>query len=82
MKKEDMTYEGAFARLEKILEEMGKPGSSLEQSLKMYEEADQLVAFCNKQLSHAEQRVEVLIKNRNKELLVNEQGVPETEALS
>lgn len=81
MKKDNMTYEAAFDRLEKILEEMSKAGSSLEQSLKLYEEADKLVAFCNSRLSQAEQKVETLIKNRTKELVLNEQGLPLTEDL-
>lgn len=81
MKKDDMTYEAAFDRLEKILEELAKPGSSLEQSLKLYEEADKLVVFCNSRLSQAEQKVETLIKNRNKELVLDEQGSPLTEDL-
>lgn len=77
-----MTYETAFARLSTILEEMGKPQASLEQSLKLYEEADQLIAFCHTRLSQAEQRIEVLIKNRSAQLALDEQGRPLTEDLA
>lgn len=79
MKKEDITYESAFARLEKILEEMSKPQASLEQSLKLYEEADRLIAFCNTSLTQAESRVEALIKNRSNELVLDEKGQPTVE---
>ncbi|MCX6994959.1 MAG: exodeoxyribonuclease VII small subunit [Chlamydiae bacterium] len=79
MKKDDLTYEIASNRLEKILEEMAKPQASLEQSLALYEEADKLISFCNKSLSGAESRIEMLIKNRSNDLVLDNKGDPITQ---
>lgn len=72
MKTEDLspeqTFENAFARLEEILERMNSGTISLDESLKLYEEADSLITLCNKRLTDAERKIEVLIKNRAGEL--------------
>lgn len=72
-------FEASFARLEEILEKLNSGGLGLDESLKLYEEADGLIRFCNQYLTKAEQRVEKLIKNRENELLLNQEGLPETE---
>ena len=59
-----MNFEQAYARLEEILEKMNSGKVSLDDSLKLYEEADQLIVSCNKKLTEAEQKIEVLLKNR------------------
>ncbi|HSX12223.1 MAG TPA: exodeoxyribonuclease VII small subunit, partial [Rhabdochlamydiaceae bacterium] len=46
------------------------------ESLKLYEEADQLIASCNQKLTTAEQKIEVLMKNRSGEVAVDENGKP------
>ncbi|MCE2983058.1 MAG: exodeoxyribonuclease VII small subunit [Parachlamydia sp.] len=69
-------FETALQRLEEILERMNGGTISLEESLKLYEEADQLLALCNKQLNEAEQKIEILVKNRNGELLLGNDGQP------
>jgi exodeoxyribonuclease VII small subunit len=61
----EMSYETCFARLEEILEKMNSSSISLDESLKLYEEADKLIAFCSKRLNDAERKIEILIKNRN-----------------
>lgn len=66
----DTSFEAAFARLEVILEKMNGTTVSLDDALKLYEEADGLIHTCNKKLVDAEKRIEVLIKNRNGELAV------------
>jgi exodeoxyribonuclease VII small subunit len=63
-----LSFEAAFARLEEILEKLNAGTISLDDSLKLYEEADQLIAICNKRLNDAERKIEILIKNRNGEL--------------
>jgi exodeoxyribonuclease VII small subunit len=73
------SFEQAHARLEQILEKMNSGSVSLDDSLKLYEEADQLIASCGKRLQEAEKRVETLIKNRNGELALNEQEKPMTQ---
>lgn len=61
------TFESSLQRLEQILEKMNSGAVPLEESLKLYEEADQLIAACSKKLNDAEKKIEVLIKNRSGE---------------
>jgi exodeoxyribonuclease VII small subunit len=74
-----LSFESAYARLEEILEKMNSGKVSLEDSLKLYEEADGLIARCSKQLTAAEKKIEVLIKNREGELLTDASGKPQTQ---
>lgn len=71
-----ISFESAYARLEEILEKMNSGKVSLEDSLKLYEEADQLINWCSKQLTDAEKKIEILVKNREGEIIVGEQGRP------
>ena len=77
-----IALEKAFERLEAILEIMNSGHVSLEESLKLYEEADKLVLLCNKKLTDAEQKVEVLMKNRSGELQMGPDGKPLTQNMS
>ena len=70
-----LSFEAAYKRLEEILEKLSNEHISLEESLKIYEEADQLIVMCNKQLSEAEQKVQTLVKGRSQELVLTE-GTP------
>lgn len=72
----EKTFENAFARLEEILERMNSGTVSLDESLKLYEEADSLINMCNKRLTDAERKIEVLIKNRNGELIMGSDQKP------
>jgi len=74
-----LSFELAYQKLEEILEKMNSGKVSLDESLKLYEEADRLIASCNKRLSDAEKKIEVLIKNREGELVINEQGRPQVQ---
>ncbi len=69
-------FESAFARLETILEKLNAATISLDESLKLYEEADQLIAICNRRLNEAERKIETLVKNRNGELAIGNDGKP------
>lgn len=74
------SFESAYSRLEEILNQLNSGKASLENALKLYEEADQLITWCNKELSLAEQKIETLIKNRQN-VALDSQGQPLREPL-
>jgi len=78
MTKETLSFEKAFERLEQILETMNSGKTPLEDSLKLFEEAEKLIHTCTQTLTDAEQRIEQLIKNKN-ELVVDAKQTPKTE---
>jgi len=59
-----LSFDKAYQRLEEILEIFNSEQLPLEQALKIYEEADRLIGLCSEKLSTAEQKVQMLIKNR------------------
>ena len=73
------SFEAAYERLEEILEKMNTEQVSLDSALSLYEEADSLIGDCQKRLTEAEQKIEVLIKNREGNLKVDENGEVEKE---
>lgn len=73
---QELSFEAAFARLESILEQMNTGSVSLDDSLKLYEEADKLISTCSKRLNDAERKIEILIKNRNGEPVMNNDQLP------
>jgi exodeoxyribonuclease VII small subunit len=75
-----MKFEEAYSRLEEILEKMNSGKASLDDSLKLYEEADKLIVNCQKRLSEAEKKIEMMIKNRNGEVVLDEAGNPTVQA--
>lgn len=74
----DHSFESAFERLEQILEKMNTGKTPLDESLKLFEEADQLIRLCSQRLTSAEQKVETLIKNRQ-ELVLDEAQKPKSQ---
>lgn len=72
-------FETAFSRLEEILSSLNTGTISLDQSLRLYEEADLLIRTCSTRLNEAERRIEILIKNRQGELILGEQNKPQTQ---
>jgi exodeoxyribonuclease VII small subunit len=74
-----LSFETALSRLEEILEKLNSGAISLDESLKLYEEADQLITVCNKRLNEAERKIEVLVKNRNGELTIGNDDKPITQ---
>ncbi len=74
------SFEAAYARLEQILEKMNSGTISLDDSIKLYEEADRLIVQCQSRLNEAEQKIEVLIKNRDGSLASGENNQPLREA--
>ena len=72
----ELSFEQAFHRLEEILERMNAPDVTLEESLKLFEEANSLLILSQKRLQDAEKRIEVLVRTRQGELAVDEKGKP------
>lgn len=76
---EEHNFEVSFARLEQILERLNAGKVSLDESLKLYEEADQLLRICHTRLVDAETRIEILLKNREGGLTLGAQDRPEAQ---
>ena len=76
--KEDnkISFEKATERLETILEQMNSGTLDLERSLKLYEEAHNLVSECQKRLIEAEHKIEMLVKNRQGNIAVDSNNNP------
>ena len=81
-KKDEVQFEASFARLEEILEKMNSGTVSLDDSLKLYEEADSLISKCSTRLNEAEQRIETLIKKRNGDLEMDNENTPSLKAFA
>jgi exodeoxyribonuclease VII small subunit len=79
---EPVNFESAFARLETILERMNTSNVSLDESLKLFEEADMLITLCNTRLNDAERKIELLIKTRNGDLAVGPDLKPTTQKMA
>ncbi len=71
-----VSFEKAYERLEQILEKMNRGNVPLEEALQLYEEADGLLRLCHEKLTNAEEKIEILIKQRNGELFADENGQP------
>jgi exodeoxyribonuclease VII small subunit len=81
-KKDETSFESAFTRLEEILEKLNSGNVSLDESLKLYEEADKLITHCGRRLNDAERKIEALVKKRDGELSIGEDGQPISEPFS
>ena len=77
-----MKFEEAYKRLEEILQAMNSGKVELDDSLKLYEEADKLIVTCQKKLTEAEKKIEILVKNRAGEVTTDEAGAPLKEIFS
>ena len=65
---DDLTYEDAFSRLQKITELLEDGNVSLDDSIKYYEQGILLKNFCEKKLKDAEIKIKnVLDKSKNSE---------------
>ena len=61
-KEEELNFETALKRLEKIVSELESGELSLDDSLKKYEEGKKLSELCSRKLEAAQKKVQVLIK--------------------
>ena len=65
---DDLTYEDAFNRLQKITELLENGNVTLDDSIKYYEQGILLKNFCEKKLKDAEMKIKnVLDKSKNSE---------------
>lgn len=78
---ETLSFEKAFERLEQILNTMNSGKTPLEDSLKLFEEAEKLIATCSCKLNSAEKKIEQLIKNKG-EVVLDPNGNPSLELFS
>lgn len=62
--RKNITYETAVKRLEEIVAALESGELSLDKSLKLYEEAAELSAFCQKYLDEAEGKLTILSENK------------------
>jgi exodeoxyribonuclease VII small subunit len=76
MTETELNFEDSFKRLEEILEKLNSSKISLDESLKLFEEANHLITKCNKRLLSAEQKIEILIKNRSGAIETDSKGDP------
>ncbi len=67
--KKNLTFESASARLEEIVKILEHGNSSLDESLKLYEEGVLLVRFCNDSLDNAEEKIKMLVADSNGEMV-------------
>lgn len=74
-----MKFEEAYNLLETILEKMNTGKLSLEESMELYEQAHALVRTCESQLTDAEKKIEIMVKNRQGQPISNDSGSPATE---
>lgn len=62
----EASYEQAYLKLEKLVDDLESDDCSLEESLKKYEEAISLYKHCSKILNDYEGKVKTLIDEANK----------------
>jgi exodeoxyribonuclease VII small subunit len=62
------SFETSLSDLEKIVRELENGDSTLEESLKLFEDGVKLSRECQERLSQAERRIEVLLTDSNGEL--------------
>ena len=62
---EEVKFEKALERLEKIVEELESGNIPLDEALRNYEEGVKLSRACSEKLSQAEKKIQVLTKSLN-----------------
>ncbi|MDQ3061430.1 MAG: exodeoxyribonuclease VII small subunit [Acidobacteriota bacterium] len=65
MAEKKLTFETSLQELEKIVRRLEEGDSSLEDSLKLFEDGVRLSRECQERLNQAERRIEVLLKDEN-----------------
>lgn len=72
---QDINFEQAMERLEKITVELSREGITLEESLTLYEEGVALARMCNSRLEDTERKIKIL--QISKEGEIEEKDFPE-----
>lgn len=62
----EKTYEEAIAELEKLVQTLEDGESSLDESMKMFEEGMKLSKYCDDKLQNAEKKIVELVKENGK----------------
>lgn len=63
----EMTFEAAMKRIEEIMSLLDDKKISLEKSIDLYTESMGLIAFCNKKLEEAENKIRVITSEGEKD---------------
>ena len=69
----EIKFEDALQKLENIVDQLEAGDSSLDDSLKVFEEGNELVKLCLKKLNEAEQKIKSISKDLDIDNLINEQ---------
>ncbi len=64
-KETEMNFEDAMRKLDSIVETLEKGNIPLEEALKQFDSGVQLVRLLNKKLDDAERKIEMLLKDKN-----------------
>lgn len=70
--KEEIKFEDAMIKLEKIAEELEKDDLTLDESVNKFEEGMELSKKCNNILETAEKRITILVDNEEKDFVPKE----------
>lgn len=65
----EMSFEAAIVRLEEIVRTLESGNAPLDVSLSLFEEGVALVKLCNRRLDTAEQKVKLLVRNEDGEMV-------------
>ena len=68
MKEKEFSFEEALKRLEKVADDLENEDTSLDTSLKRYEEGMKLMAICHQRLEEAKKKVDILVKKEGGKL--------------
>lgn len=72
------TFEKAMEQLEEIVQELESVDLPLEKAIKRFEEGVQLAKFCSGKLDETEERIAILLKDQNNQV-VEKPFMPDTE---
>ncbi|MEA2031157.1 MAG: exodeoxyribonuclease VII small subunit [candidate division Zixibacteria bacterium] len=63
LQKKPEDFESAIDRLEEITDLLESGEATLEESIKLYSEGLEIAGFCNKKLSEAEKKIQIVTQN-------------------
>ncbi len=77
-----LNFEKALKELEQIVEKLEKGGLSLNESLSLFEKGVKLARFLREELSKAEKKVEILLKDEKGEIRAEPFDIDQAEGFS
>jgi len=81
MKKIKIDYESAMNRLRDIVEKLGEGNINLDEAVNLYEEGVALILQCRNILNDVSKRIDLLRKNAEGELELNEIDISEEDVI-